>query len=101
MASPLCTPIGWRRHPCNAEDQARPWGGYNLPFGRGYWKLEGLGRGRKDGHAHGDCPECLPLSPSEPWTMGFSKSNNRKFFYNKKTQKSVYALPTESIAPFQ
>lgn len=37
---------------------------------------------------------------NEPWTMGFSKSNNRKFFYNKKTQKSVYALPTESIAPF-
>lgn len=33
--------------------------------------------------------------------MGFSKSKNRKFFYNKKTQKSFYNLPTESIAPFQ
>lgn len=33
--------------------------------------------------------------------MGFSKSSNKKFFYNKKTQKSLFILPVESIAPFQ
>ncbi|TRY88519.1 hypothetical protein DNTS_014072 [Danionella cerebrum] len=37
---------------------------------------------------------------SEPWTMGFSKSTKKKFFYNKKTKDSTYALPPESTAPF-
>lgn len=37
---------------------------------------------------------------NEPWTMGISKSSKRKFFYNKKTQRSFYNLPPESIAPF-
>lgn len=38
---------------------------------------------------------------SEPWTMGFSKSFKRKFFYNKKTKTSTFDLPADSIAPFQ
>lgn len=33
--------------------------------------------------------------------MGFSKSTNRKFFYNKKIKQSFFILPAESIAPFQ
>lgn len=37
----------------------------------------------------------------EPWTMGFSKSFKRKFFYNKKTKISTFDLPADSIAPFQ
>ncbi|XP_036269454.1 cap-specific mRNA (nucleoside-2'-O-)-methyltransferase 1 isoform X3 [Pipistrellus kuhlii] len=37
---------------------------------------------------------------NEPWTMGFSKSSKRKFFYNKKTKDSTYELPAEAIAPF-
>lgn len=40
-------------------------------------------------------------SSSEPWTMAFSKSSKRKFFYNKKTKDSTYELPAEAIAPFQ
>lgn len=39
--------------------------------------------------------------PSEPWTMGFSKSFKKKFFYNKKTKDSTFDLPADSIAPFQ
>ncbi|CAH2256276.1 cap-specific mRNA (nucleoside-2 -O-)-methyltransferase 1, partial [Pelobates cultripes] len=37
---------------------------------------------------------------NDPWTMAFSKSHNRKYFYNLKTQKSMYEVPVESIAPF-
>ncbi|XP_019686098.1 cap-specific mRNA (nucleoside-2'-O-)-methyltransferase 1 isoform X5 [Panthera pardus] len=37
---------------------------------------------------------------NEPWTMGFSKSFKRKFFYNKKTKISTFDLPADSIAPF-
>ncbi|XP_053160713.1 cap-specific mRNA (nucleoside-2'-O-)-methyltransferase 1 isoform X1 [Hemicordylus capensis] len=37
---------------------------------------------------------------SDPWTMAFSKNSNRKFFYNKLTQKSTYELPPEAVAPF-
>ncbi|ELK16563.1 S-adenosyl-L-methionine-dependent methyltransferase FTSJD2 [Pteropus alecto] len=37
---------------------------------------------------------------NEPWTMGFSKSFKRKFFYNKKTKLSTFDLPADSIAPF-
>ncbi|XP_069879954.1 cap-specific mRNA (nucleoside-2'-O-)-methyltransferase 1 isoform X3 [Dipodomys merriami] len=37
---------------------------------------------------------------NEPWTMAFSKSFKRKFFYNKKTQTSTFSLPADSIAPF-
>ncbi|XP_032070789.1 cap-specific mRNA (nucleoside-2'-O-)-methyltransferase 1 [Thamnophis elegans] len=37
---------------------------------------------------------------SDPWTMAFSKTSNRKFFYNKATQLATYELPPESVAPF-
>uniref|UniRef100_A0A3Q1LYF0 Cap-specific mRNA (nucleoside-2'-O-)-methyltransferase 1 n=1 Tax=Bos taurus TaxID=9913 RepID=A0A3Q1LYF0_BOVIN len=37
---------------------------------------------------------------NEPWTMGFSKSFKRKFFYNKKTKNSTFDLPADAIAPF-
>ncbi|KAG8536441.1 hypothetical protein GDO81_026361 [Engystomops pustulosus] len=37
---------------------------------------------------------------NDPWTMAFSKSHNRKYFYNLKTHKSIYEVPVESIAPF-
>lgn len=39
--------------------------------------------------------------PSDPWTMAFSKSSKRKFFYNKLTKESTYDLPPTSVAPFQ
>lgn len=42
-----------------------------------------------------------PFLLSEPWTMGFSKSFKRKFFYNKKTKNSTFDLPSDAIAPFQ
>uniref|UniRef100_A0A452FYI8 Cap-specific mRNA (nucleoside-2'-O-)-methyltransferase 1 n=1 Tax=Capra hircus TaxID=9925 RepID=A0A452FYI8_CAPHI len=42
----------------------------------------------------------VPFLPSEPWTMGFSKSFKRKFFYNKKTKNSTFDLPPDAIAPF-
>uniref|UniRef100_A0A670Y6L6 Cap-specific mRNA (nucleoside-2'-O-)-methyltransferase 1 n=1 Tax=Pseudonaja textilis TaxID=8673 RepID=A0A670Y6L6_PSETE len=35
-----------------------------------------------------------------PWTMAFSKTSNKKFFYNKTTQHATYKLPPESVAPF-
>ncbi|XP_051009353.1 cap-specific mRNA (nucleoside-2'-O-)-methyltransferase 1 [Acomys russatus] len=35
-----------------------------------------------------------------PWTIGWSKSAKKKFFYNKKSKSSTFALPTDSIAPF-
>ncbi|XP_067301850.1 cap-specific mRNA (nucleoside-2'-O-)-methyltransferase 1 [Pseudorasbora parva] len=38
---------------------------------------------------------------NDPWTMAFSKSSKRKFFYNKLTKESTYALPPGSVAPFQ
>uniref|UniRef100_A0A670Y6C1 Cap-specific mRNA (nucleoside-2'-O-)-methyltransferase 1 n=1 Tax=Pseudonaja textilis TaxID=8673 RepID=A0A670Y6C1_PSETE len=37
---------------------------------------------------------------SDPWTMAFSKTSNKKFFYNKTTQHATYKLPPESVAPF-
>ncbi|XP_053316574.1 cap-specific mRNA (nucleoside-2'-O-)-methyltransferase 1 [Spea bombifrons] len=37
---------------------------------------------------------------NDPWTMAFSKSTNRKYFYNIKTKKSIFEVPVESIAPF-
>uniref|UniRef100_A0A671RPC7 Cap-specific mRNA (nucleoside-2'-O-)-methyltransferase 1 n=1 Tax=Sinocyclocheilus anshuiensis TaxID=1608454 RepID=A0A671RPC7_9TELE len=37
---------------------------------------------------------------NDPWTMAFSKSSKRKFFYNKQTKESTYALPPGSVAPF-
>lgn len=43
----------------------------------------------------------LFLFSSEPWTMAFSKSFKRKFFYNKKTKSSTFELPADAIAPFQ
>lgn len=38
---------------------------------------------------------------TDPWTMAFSKNSKRKFFYNKLTKESTYALPPGSVAPFQ
>lgn len=72
-------------------------------------KFEGEGTGRtgvgkgtpqrwSDLFPHGLLPLFLL---SEPWTMGFSKSFKRKFFYNKKTKLSTFDLPADSIAPFQ
>lgn len=37
---------------------------------------------------------------NDPWTMAFSKSHNRKYFYNLKTHTSMFEVPVESIAPF-
>ncbi|XP_055254753.1 cap-specific mRNA (nucleoside-2'-O-)-methyltransferase 1-like [Moschus berezovskii] len=37
---------------------------------------------------------------NEPWTMGFSRSFKRKFFYNKKTKNSTFDLPADTIGPF-
>lgn len=37
---------------------------------------------------------------SDHWTMGFSKSANRKFFFNKLTKAASYKLPPEAVAPF-
>ncbi|NP_956427.1 cap-specific mRNA (nucleoside-2'-O-)-methyltransferase 1 [Danio rerio] len=37
---------------------------------------------------------------NDPWTMAFSKSSKRKFFYNKQTKESTYDLPATSVAPF-
>ncbi|XP_066474731.1 cap-specific mRNA (nucleoside-2'-O-)-methyltransferase 1 [Tiliqua scincoides] len=37
---------------------------------------------------------------SDHWTMGFSKSFNRKFFFNKLTKAAFYELPHEAVAPF-
>ncbi|XP_030051624.1 cap-specific mRNA (nucleoside-2'-O-)-methyltransferase 1 [Microcaecilia unicolor] len=37
---------------------------------------------------------------NDPWTMGFSKSYNRKFFFNQKKNESTFDIPVESIAPF-
>uniref|UniRef100_A0A8C1YVI8 Cap-specific mRNA (nucleoside-2'-O-)-methyltransferase 1 n=1 Tax=Cyprinus carpio TaxID=7962 RepID=A0A8C1YVI8_CYPCA len=37
---------------------------------------------------------------NDPWTMAFSKSSKRKFFYNKQTKESTYELPPGSVAPF-
>lgn len=37
---------------------------------------------------------------NDPWTMAFSKSHNRKYFYNLKTHQSQFEVPLESIAPF-
>ncbi|XP_027732043.1 cap-specific mRNA (nucleoside-2'-O-)-methyltransferase 1 isoform X1 [Vombatus ursinus] len=37
---------------------------------------------------------------NEPWTMAFSKSSNRKFFFNKTTGFSTFEMPLDAIAPF-
>ncbi|XP_030642918.1 cap-specific mRNA (nucleoside-2'-O-)-methyltransferase 1 [Chanos chanos] len=37
---------------------------------------------------------------NDPWTMGISKTSQRKFFYNKQTKDSTYDLPPSSVAPF-
>ncbi|XP_069092416.1 cap-specific mRNA (nucleoside-2'-O-)-methyltransferase 1 isoform X1 [Pleurodeles waltl] len=37
---------------------------------------------------------------NDPWTMAFSKSHKRKFFYNMKDKKSTFELPLDSVAPF-
>lgn len=68
---------------------------------------EGHGGTREEGLTHPSRVLCVlsepfvPFLPSEPWTMGFSKSFKRKFFYNKKTKNSTFDLPPDAIAPFQ
>ncbi|XP_038617216.1 cap-specific mRNA (nucleoside-2'-O-)-methyltransferase 1 [Tachyglossus aculeatus] len=37
---------------------------------------------------------------NDPWTMGFSRTSKRKFFFNKLAKVSTYDLPLDSIAPF-
>ncbi|XP_066558976.1 cap-specific mRNA (nucleoside-2'-O-)-methyltransferase 1 isoform X2 [Amia ocellicauda] len=37
---------------------------------------------------------------NEPWTMAYSKNSKKKFFYNKLTKESTYALPGNAVAPF-
>uniref|UniRef100_A0AAX7TQ38 Cap-specific mRNA (nucleoside-2'-O-)-methyltransferase 1 n=1 Tax=Astatotilapia calliptera TaxID=8154 RepID=A0AAX7TQ38_ASTCA len=37
---------------------------------------------------------------NEPWTMACSKNSKMKFFYNKTTKESTYAMPPNSAAPF-
>ncbi|GAA6082024.1 cap-specific mRNA (nucleoside-2'-O-)-methyltransferase 1, partial [Tachysurus ichikawai] len=36
----------------------------------------------------------------DPWTMAFSKSSMKKFFYNKQTKQSTYCMDPGAIAPF-
>ncbi|KAK3547628.1 hypothetical protein QTP86_026269 [Hemibagrus guttatus] len=36
----------------------------------------------------------------DPWTMAFSKSSMKKFFYNKQTKQSTYVMDPTAIAPF-
>lgn len=38
---------------------------------------------------------------NDPWTMAFSKSSKRKFFFNKQTKISSYNMDPSSVAPFQ
>uniref|UniRef100_A0A4W3GG26 Cap-specific mRNA (nucleoside-2'-O-)-methyltransferase 1 n=1 Tax=Callorhinchus milii TaxID=7868 RepID=A0A4W3GG26_CALMI len=37
---------------------------------------------------------------NDPWTMAYSKTSKRKYFYNIKTKESTYELPPDSITPF-
>lgn len=37
---------------------------------------------------------------NEPWTMAYSKNSKMKFFFNKITQESTYAMPPNAAAPF-
>ncbi|XP_062406548.1 cap-specific mRNA (nucleoside-2'-O-)-methyltransferase 1 [Sardina pilchardus] len=37
---------------------------------------------------------------NDPWTMAYSKSSKRKYFYNKTTHHSTFDLPGDSVAPF-
>ncbi|XP_028647790.1 LOW QUALITY PROTEIN: cap-specific mRNA (nucleoside-2'-O-)-methyltransferase 1 [Erpetoichthys calabaricus] len=37
---------------------------------------------------------------NDPWTMAYSKTSKRKFFYNKLTTKSTYDMPSDAIASF-
>ncbi|KAG7323755.1 hypothetical protein KOW79_013457 [Hemibagrus wyckioides] len=36
----------------------------------------------------------------DPWTMAFSKSSMKKFFYNKQTKQSTYVMDPTAVAPF-
>uniref|UniRef100_A0AAR2KVQ2 Cap-specific mRNA (nucleoside-2'-O-)-methyltransferase 1 n=1 Tax=Pygocentrus nattereri TaxID=42514 RepID=A0AAR2KVQ2_PYGNA len=35
-----------------------------------------------------------------PWTMAFSKSSKKKFFFNKQTKTSTYEMHPSAVAPF-
>uniref|UniRef100_A0A4W4EMI5 Cap-specific mRNA (nucleoside-2'-O-)-methyltransferase 1 n=1 Tax=Electrophorus electricus TaxID=8005 RepID=A0A4W4EMI5_ELEEL len=37
---------------------------------------------------------------SDPWTMAYSKTSNKKFFYNKQTKESTYKMDPTAVAPF-
>ncbi|XP_068088782.1 cap-specific mRNA (nucleoside-2'-O-)-methyltransferase 1 [Hyperolius riggenbachi] len=43
----------------------------------------------------------LVKTVNDPWTMAFSKSHNRKYFFNMKTHAAIYEVPPESISSFQ
>ncbi|XP_064623384.1 cap-specific mRNA (nucleoside-2'-O-)-methyltransferase 1-like [Lineus longissimus] len=37
----------------------------------------------------------------DPWSMAWSRSNNKKYFYNLVTKQSTFELPLESIASYK
>uniref|UniRef100_A0A4W4EKN8 Cap-specific mRNA (nucleoside-2'-O-)-methyltransferase 1 n=1 Tax=Electrophorus electricus TaxID=8005 RepID=A0A4W4EKN8_ELEEL len=44
---------------------------------------------------------CLYSAEFEnPWTMAYSKTSNKKFFYNKQTKESTYKMDPTAVAPF-
>ncbi|KAG8430548.1 hypothetical protein GDO86_020403 [Hymenochirus boettgeri] len=55
--------------------------------------------GRDDRHFL-PCGLYIVKTINDPWTMAFSKSHNKKYFYNSKNKQSSYEVPVESIAPF-
>uniref|UniRef100_A0A4W3GEU1 Cap-specific mRNA (nucleoside-2'-O-)-methyltransferase 1 n=1 Tax=Callorhinchus milii TaxID=7868 RepID=A0A4W3GEU1_CALMI len=44
--------------------------------------------------------KCVLPPSTDPWTMAYSKTSKRKYFYNIKTKESTYELPPDSITPF-
>uniref|UniRef100_A0A8B9KBF2 Cap-specific mRNA (nucleoside-2'-O-)-methyltransferase 1 n=1 Tax=Astyanax mexicanus TaxID=7994 RepID=A0A8B9KBF2_ASTMX len=52
------------------------------------------------------CPTSKPihhfksLSNFNPWTMAYSKSSKRKFFFNKQTKVSTFDMHPTAVAPF-
>uniref|UniRef100_A0A1A8NGL2 Cap-specific mRNA (nucleoside-2'-O-)-methyltransferase 1 n=1 Tax=Nothobranchius rachovii TaxID=451742 RepID=A0A1A8NGL2_9TELE len=62
-------------------------------------KLQASYTGRDDRHF---LPSGLYIIKTfnEPWTMAYSKNSNKKYFFNKLTQKSTYAMPPDAAAPF-
>ncbi|OCT79566.1 cap-specific mRNA (nucleoside-2'-O-)-methyltransferase 1-like isoform X1 [Xenopus laevis] len=63
----------------------------------GYLRLSYTGR---DDRHFVPCGLYIVKTINDPWTMAFSKSQKRKYFYNSKTKSSQFEVPVESIAPF-